>query len=54
MNKIATILPLLLAISEAANWSGPSVSYGGKTLTVSDVDMSWWEIDQNKSETFLS
>ena len=54
MNKIATILPLLLAISEAANWSGPSVSYGGKTLTVSDVDMNWQDTGKNQSETFLS
>jgi len=48
MNKTAALLPLLLAISEAKNWKGPSVSYGGKTLDVSQVDMSWWEIGQNE------
>ena len=46
--KNTALLPLLLAISEAKNFKGPSVSYGGKTLKVSDVDMSWMDIGQNK------
>ena len=46
--KNTALLPLLLAISEAKNWEGPTVSYGGKTLEVSDVDMRWMEISQNE------